>query len=85
MNTVQKVVLLVTAAVIAGLLLFGEGPVSRGFSRTYQSESLNSALVVGGTKQESQGPGVTDNGWRILATLVLGGALMAVLHKRKPS
>jgi len=73
MNLAQRVVVLATAAVVAGLLLSGGTPVSI----TGRESALQGGWSIWG--------GVTDSGCRILAVLVLGAALLAVLHRRKPS
>lgn len=85
MNIAQRIVILATAVVVAGLVLFGPTPVISSESYTVQAESpnRNEWVAVGTRIHESYGPRLSPNGWRILATLVLGGALVAVLHKRK--
>lgn len=81
MNLAQKIVVLAAAVVIAGVLLFGEQPFRSSWSRV--NAPVGSDIASGERIEQSYGPGLNRSAYWILATVVMGGALVAVLHRRK--
>lgn len=79
MNTAQKVVIMVTAIVITGLLTL---------QPPYKGTHLpgDPFLIIWTNGEYGYGrAGLSTTGCRVLAALTLGAALVAVLHKRRPS